>query len=279
MPVWICAACAVEHPDTAEPPTRCRICNDERQYVPMSGQSWTTLERLGAAGTQLTIVEVEPNLFGISEHPQVGIGQRAHLIRTAGGNLLWDPTGFVDEAGAEQVRALGPVAAIVASHPHMYGVQVEWSRALGGVPVLVSEADREWVQRPDAAVEFFGGDFFSGDHEVVPGVTLRTPGGHFPGSVVAYWSEGAEGRGVLLSGDTIFPGPDGKWVSFMRSYPNNIPLSIAVVDRVARATNAHPFDRIYGNFGGVIPTDAQAVVRRSADRQMSWMRGDFDDLT
>ena len=274
MPVWICKACAVEHPDTAVPPIVCRICSEERQYVPISGQAWTTLAELSAAGTKLTIEEVEPNLFGVSEHPQVGIGQRTHVVRTAAGNLLWDPTGFVDEDGAARVRALGPVVAIVASHPHMYGAQVEWSRALGDVPILVSEADREWVQRPDAAIEYF-----SGEREVVPGITLRTPGGHFPGSVVAYWADGAEGRGVLLSGDTIFPGQDGKWVSFMRSYPNNIPLSIAVVDRVANAVNAHPFDRLYGNFGGVIPADAQAIVRRSADRQMAWMRGDFDALT
>jgi hypothetical protein len=274
MPVWICRACAVEHPDTAQPPASCRICSEERQYVPISGQAWTTLAELSALGTTLSIEEVEPDLFGISEHPQVGIGQRAHLVRTNAGNLLWDPTGFVDEDGAARVRALGPVAAIVASHPHMYGVQVEWSRALGGVPVLVAEADREWVQRPDEAIEYF-----TGEPEVVPGITLRTPGGHFPGSVVAYWTAGAEGRGVLLSGDTIFPGQDGRWVSFMRSFPNNIPLSIAVVDRVANAVNAHSFDRMYGNFGGIIPTDAQAVVRRSADRQMAWMRGDFDDMT
>jgi glyoxylase-like metal-dependent hydrolase (beta-lactamase superfamily II) len=275
MPVWICRACAVEHPDTEHPPAVCLICSDERQYVPLTtGQSWTTLDSLAAAGTSLAIDEVEPDLFGITERPTVGIGQRAHLVRTDAGSLLWDPTGFVDAAGAARVRELGPVVAIVASHPHMFGVQVEWSRALGGVPILVAEADREWVQRPDPAIEFFAGEL-----AILPTITLRTVGGHFPGSLLAYWSAGASGKGVLLSGDTIFPGQDGKWVSFLRSYPNNIPLSAAVVDRVATATIAHPFDRIYGNFGGVIPWDAHAVVRRSADRHMAWVRGDFDHLT
>jgi len=275
MPVWICRACAVEHPDTEHPPAACRICSDERQYVPLAtGQTWTTLDSLAADGTSLVVNEVEPDLFGITERPTVGIGQRAHLVRTDAGNLLWDPTGFVDAAGAARVRELGPVVAIVASHPHMFGVQVEWSRALGGVPILVPEADREWVQRPDSAIEFF-----SGELAILPTVTVRTVGGHFPGSLLAYWSAGASGKGVLLSGDTIFPGQDGNWVSFLRSYPNNIPLSAAVVDRVAKATLAHPFDRIYGNFGGVIPQEAHAVVRRSADRHMAWVRGDFDHLT
>jgi glyoxylase-like metal-dependent hydrolase (beta-lactamase superfamily II) len=275
MPVWICSACAVEHPESEHPPAVCRICSDERQYVPLAtGQRWTTLAELAAGGTRLVVEEVEPGLFGVSEHPTVGIGQRAHLVTTPAGNLLWDPTGFVDEEGAARVRELGAVVAIAASHPHMYGVQVEWSRALGGVPILVAEADREWVQRPDPAIHYF-----SGDREVVPGVTLRTVGGHFAGSLLAYWEAGASGRGVLLSGDTIFPGGDGEWVSFARSFPNHIPLSAAVVDRVATAASSRPFDRLYGNFGGVIPADARAIVRRSADRHMAWVRGDFDALT
>jgi hypothetical protein len=275
MTVWICRACAVEHPDTPAPPAVCKICSDHRQYVPLAGQAWSSLPELAAAGTTLSIVPVEPDLFGINEYPSFGIGQRAHLVRTDAGNLLWDPTGFVDEAGAAAVLELGPVAAIVASHPHMFGVQVEWSRALGGVPILVSAADREWVQRPDDAIRFIDAD----DHLILPGITLRTIGGHFPGSLLAYWSAGADGRGVVLSSDTIFPGQDGKWVSFARSFPNHIPLSAAVVDRVATATIAYPFDRLYGNFGWVIPTDASAIVRRSADRHMAWVRGDFDNLT
>jgi hypothetical protein len=105
------------------------------------------------------------------------------------------------------------------------------------------------------------------------------PGGHFPGSTVVHWAAGAGGAGVLLSSDTIFANPDLVSVSFMRSYPNRIPLSAAVVDRVAKAVAEYPFDRLYGNFDNVIPTDAAAVVRRSADRHMAWVRGDFDHLT
>jgi glyoxylase-like metal-dependent hydrolase (beta-lactamase superfamily II) len=154
----------------------------------------------------------------------------------------------------------------------MFGVQVEWSRALGGVPVLVAEADAAWVQRPDAVVETW-----TGEREVLPGVVLSQPGGHFPGSSVVHWP-GADGRGVLLSGDTIFANPD-RTASFMRSYPNRIPLSGAVALRVAEHVARRPFDRLYNNFDGVIPADALAVVQRSAARHAAWTRGDFDDLT
>ncbi|MDN5857683.1 MAG: MBL fold metallo-hydrolase [Pseudonocardia sp.] len=272
MTVTICRTCAVEH---AEPlPEVCRICADERQWVPAEGQLWTTLADLRDDGTTVVVTELEPDLCGIAARPAVGIGQLTKLVRTPSGNLLWDPIGYLDDAGAAAVAALGPVAAILASHPHMYGVQVEWSRALGNPPVLVPEADAEWVARPDDAISTW-----SGIREILPGVTLFQPGGHFPGSTVVHWAAGAGGAGVLLSSDTIFANPDRVSVSFMRSYPNRIPLSAAVVDRVATAVAGYPFDRLYGNFDNVIPDDAAAVVRRSADRHMAWVRGDFDHLT
>jgi glyoxylase-like metal-dependent hydrolase (beta-lactamase superfamily II) len=274
MAVWICLACGVEHPESDAPPATCAICLDERQYVPRTGQAWASLEQLVSDGYRVRIANVEPELFGITSTPEVGIGQQSLLVRTLAGNLLWDPVGFADEEAAGKVLELGPVAAIVASHPHMYGVQVAWSRLLGGAPVFAAEADREWVQRDDPSITYW-----SGDLEVVPGITLRTVGGHFPGSAVAMWQAGADGRGVLLTGDTIFPGPDGRTVSFMRSYPNRLPLSAAVVDRVANAVADLPFDRLYGNFGGVVDAHAREIVRTSADRYMAWVRGDFDNLT
>ncbi|QJW35083.1 MBL fold metallo-hydrolase [Cellulosimicrobium protaetiae] len=268
---WICRTCAVEH---AERPDVCAICADERQWVPASGQAWTTLAELAAAGERLVLEELEPDLFGLSSEPSVGIGQQAKIVRTPAGNLLWDPPGYVDDDAVARVRALGPVVAIAASHPHMFGVQVAWSRALGDVPVLVAEADAHWVARPDPVIETW-----TGEREVLPGVVLSQPGGHFPGSAVVHWAAGAEGRGVLLSGDTIFANPDRTSVSFMRSYPNRIPLSAAVVLRVAEHVARRPFERLYNNFEGVVPADAREVVLRSAQRHAAWVRGDFDHLT
>ena len=270
MDWWICRTCAVESAQRAEV---CPICADERQWVPAGGQEWTTLDRLQAEGHRVTVRELEPDLFGLSVSPGVGIAQESKLLRTPAGMLLWDPVGYVDETAVAAVRALGDVVAVAASHPHMFGVQVEWSRTLGGVPVLVSAPDVWWVQRPDPVVETWTGEL-----EVLPGVVLSQPGGHFPGSAVAHWAAGADGRGVLLSGDTVFANPDGT-ASFMRSYPNRIPLSGAVALRVAGHVARRPFERLYNNFDGVIPADATEVVRWSAHRHAAWCRGDHDDLT
>ena len=270
-PFWICSTCAVEH---AERTDVCGICADERQWVPRDGQKWTTLAELRASGTRVIVREFEPDLFAITSSPGVGIGQTSKLVRTDAGAVLWDPLGYVDDDAVAAVRALGEVVAIAASHPHMYGVQVEWSRALGGVPIFVSDADAGWVTRTDPAVTTW-----SGERELLPGVSLVQTGGHFPGSSVLHWAQGASGRGVLLSSDSIFANADRSSVSFMRSFPNPFPLSGAVAERVAARVTALAFDRLYGNFDAVIDTDARAIVQRSAARHAAWTRGDFDHLT
>jgi hypothetical protein len=273
MTIFVCRTCAVEQPDTSEPAAVCAICSDERQYVRPTGQQWTTLAELGAAGHRGTVAEVEPGLYGITIEPSVGIGQRALLVQTPAGNLLWDPNGYLDEDLVATVRQLGGVAAVAASHPHMFGVQVEWSHRFGNVPVYVQAADREWLQRNDQVVATW-----DEKTEVLPGVVLHRIGGHFPGSAVVH-CVGADGRGVLLSGDTVAGTPDEHWVSFMRSFPNKIPLSAAVVAKVADRVLDLDFDRLYDNFGGQVLSDASGWVRRSADRYIAWVRGDFDHLT
>jgi len=269
----LCRTCAVEQPDREQPPASCAICSDDRQYVRPSGQRWTSLEELAAEGHTGRVAEVEPGLQGISIEPSVGIGQRALLVQTTAGNLLWDATGYLDDELVAQVSELGGIAAVASSHPHMFGVQVEWSHRFGGVPVYVQAADREWLQRDDAVVRTW-----EEKTEVLPGVVLHRIGGHFPGSAVAHFT-GADGQGVLLTGDTVAGTPDEHWVSFMRSFPNKVPLSAAVVAKVADRVLQLDFDRLYDNFGGQVTRDASSWVRRSADRYIAWVRGDFDHLT
>jgi hypothetical protein len=269
--VWICATCAVE---TSRPEGVCPICADDRQWVPREGQIWTTLAELAESGRGIKLARPEPGLLGLSAEPQVGIGQQAHLVSTPAGNLLWDVPGYVDDDAVARVRERGDVLAITASHPHMFGVQVAWSKALGGVPVLVCEPLMEWVQRPDPAIVTWRGQY-----ELAPELTLHEVGGHFIGSSIAHWATGAEGRGVLLTGDSIHVNPDRATVTFLRSYPNRIPFSAAVVERITSAVESLPFDRIYDNFGHTIERDAARVVRDSADRYKGWVNGDFDHLT
>ena len=214
--------------------------------------------------------QLEPNLFGIGTTPTFGIGQRALLVRTPHGNVLWDCITLLDEATIAIITALGGLAAIAISHPHYYSSMVAWSRAFDNAPILLHAADRDHVMRPDAAIEYWEG----ATREVVPGVTLTQVGGHFAGSTVLQWDAGAEGRGALLTGDTVQVVPDRQFVGFMRSYPNLIPLPPQEVARMAAVLDARRFDRIYGAWWDFhIERDAHAVVQASAARYAARSRG------
>ncbi len=259
-------------PTPDQPPSTCPICSDDRQYVRPTGQRWTTLAELTEAGHRGSVSEVEPGLLGITIGPSA-----AWASGPAGPDADGQPalgcTGYVDDDLAGQVAAAGGVAAIAASHPHMFGAQVAWSRHFDDAPVYVAAADAQWVQRPDPVITTW-----DEPTEVLPGVTLHRIGGHFPGSAVAHVA-GADGQGALLTGDTVAGTPDEHWVSFMRSFPNKLPLSAAVVEKVASRVLTLDFDRLYDNFGARVASDAAAWVRRSADRYIAWVRGDFDHLT
>ena len=265
MPAFICSGCGTQYPPSQAPPDVCPICTDERQFVPAAGQSWTTLEGLPKAHSN-KFRRLTAGLTTIETTPAFGIGQRAILAHTPAGNVLWECLALIDEATVDVLNGLGGVAAIAISHPHYYTTMVEWSRALGGVPIYLHAADREWVMRADAAVQFWEGT----TKAIGSGVTLVRLGGHFAGGTVLHWADWSKGLGVLLSGDILQVVPSGH-VSFMWSYPNLIPLSAAKVQGMVKILEPFAFDAVYGSFSGrgQIDTNGKQVVAASVARYIA----------
>jgi hypothetical protein len=106
MTAFICIACGTQYPVSEAPPHACPICTDERQFVPASGQSWTTLERLRKTHTN-KFRRLATELMTIETTPPFGIGQRAILARTPVGNVLWDCVALVDDATVDVLKGLG----------------------------------------------------------------------------------------------------------------------------------------------------------------------------
>jgi hypothetical protein len=267
MKHFICKTCGTQFPKSNIPPAHCPICDDERQYVGHDGQQWTTLEAL-QQDHRNRIKEVEPNLVGIGTEPAFAIAQRALLIRTPAGNILWDCISLVDAATISAVQDLGGIAAIAISHPHYYSSMIEWSRAFNA-PIYLHAADRAHVMRPDDAICFWEGD----TKELWAGLSLIRGGGHFEGGTMLHWPAGAGGKGALLSGDIIQVVPDRRWVSFMYSYPNLIPLPAREIRRIVKTVEPFMFDRIYGAWWNrVVLEDAKAALQRSAERYIAAIR-------
>ena len=258
---YICVTCGTQYPDSDREPDNCPICEDERQYIGHNGQQWTTLEQIKADHTNV-FKEVETNLIGIGSEPRFAIGQRALLIQSPSGNILWDCISLIDEETIAEVNDLGGIDKIVISHPHFYSSMIEWSQAFNA-PIYIHSDDKEWVMRPDDGIEFWEGETLQLSDEL----TIIRCGGHFSGSQVLHWAEGADGKGVLLTGDTIYVTADRRYVTFMYSYPNQIPLSPSAVRSIVTSVEPFDYDRIYsGWFGAVLKENAKQGVRYSAQR-------------
>jgi len=261
MESFICKTCGTQFPPSEIPPAHCPICEDERQYVGWNGQEWTHLAELRASH-QNEVRPLEPGLTGIASRPGFAIGQRALLVQTPEGNLLWDCISLLDEATVKAVKDMGGIRAIAISHPHFYSSLQEWSLAFNA-PVYLHALNRKWVMNPGGGVHYWEGERL----DLFGGLALVRCGGHFPGGTVLHWPGGAEGRGAILSGDIINVVQDRRFVSFLYSYPNQIPLPARAVRQIAAAVEPLAFERIYGGWWErEVLQDGKEAVRRSAER-------------
>lgn len=257
---YICQTCGVQYNASVQPPAHCPICEDDRQYVKEEGQLWTTLEAVNKAYTN-KIEKVADHVYAIYTAPAFAIGQRAHLIQTPGGNILWDCITNLDTETIARITELGGIKTIALSHPHYFSTIVEWSRAFDNAPVYVNALDAEWLGRADDCIHLW-------DEPVADlwnGIQLMRCGGHFPGACILYWPAG---KGALFVGDTIQVAPNRKTVSFMYSYPNMIPLPKREILSIQATVAPLAYNAMYGAFGMYIRTNAQAAMDRSVKRYL-----------
>ncbi|GLA68817.1 hypothetical protein AtubIFM55763_007017 [Aspergillus tubingensis] len=277
----ICTTCGTQF-STPTPPTPCPICDDPRQYLPPTGQDYTTLRALRAPNHEPQLKNIlaplNPNsttttsnkIYTLHTTPKHCIGQRAFLLLTPHGNILWDCIPYLDTETITNINALGGISAIIISHPHYYATHLVWAEAFN-CPVYLSSEDREWVMRVDTSsnTNIAGGSgnarqiFWDGQEvEVLPGsgvIGVKT-GGHFPGSSVLWWKD----EKVMFLADTIGTIPSGVGdygdrgrregtasYTFMWSYPNMIPLPPDDVHGIWKALKHTEFDRAYGAFMGM----------------------------
>ncbi|KAF2482324.1 beta-lactamase-like protein [Neohortaea acidophila] len=252
----ICVACGTQFDvPLSSPPKSCRICDDPRQFVPPTGQSWTSLHTLRSSKETHTN-KIHPDstnasVHSISTSPKVGIGQRCILLETPHGNVLWDCITYLDDATVDFIRSKGGLKAIVISHPHYYSTHLVWAEVFGCSVYLAAE-DEEWLCREDVGGRrrFLGEE--SVREEIVPGVVAVKVGGHFPGSLVLGW----EGR--LFIADSFVTAPSAYYhidrppgttsYAFMWSIPNMIPLPPSELLKMWKALEGVEFESTYGAF-------------------------------
>jgi glyoxylase-like metal-dependent hydrolase (beta-lactamase superfamily II) len=268
MSLCSCEQGGAQFPESGAPPAACPICEDERQFVNWKGQTWLSREQFGAS--HRLVRRDDLGLVGFAVEPGFAIGQRALLIREPDGCVLWDCVPLVTSEAIEHVRSLGGLKAIAVSHPHFYGAVADWSEAFGSVPIYLHGNDRQWITRPHPAIVAWSGE----SHRISDGIALVRTGGHFAGGTIMHWRGGAEGRGALLTGDIAMAAMDRRWVSFMYSFPNYIPLNASAVRAIWRAVEPLAFDRLYGAWWGKnIASGARAAFEASVKRYLDAISG------
>ncbi|KAL1411864.1 hypothetical protein Q8F55_002839 [Vanrija albida] len=277
----VCATCATQYPG---PRDDCElecwpllnlgpVCEDPRQWVPGTGQAWTSLHQLVKGGRRNHLLrDVEdPRISLIATEPFFAIGQTPIVLETAEGSVIWDCSAVITEPLVAHLVALKrPLKAIAISHPHFFCTSLTWARALG-VPLYINELDREWYARAGSLRE---GEvvFWRGTHALTASITLVECGGHFPGSSVLYWDRGGEpllseadarapDSGLLLVADTIMVQPTQKGFTFMWSYPNAIPLHPTDVLHIQKVLAEYDYDSVTCSW-------PDRWVRAGAKRQM-----------
>ncbi|KAB8766481.1 hypothetical protein FH972_026641 [Carpinus fangiana] len=251
----VCCACGTQYHQLG-PDRRCRICDDPRQFIPPTGQQWTTLKELQGKHENVFSADSlagDPDILSIQTEPKFAIGQRCLLLKTPHGNILWDLIAFLDAATVARIRHEGGLAAIIISHPHFYTTHAAWSQAFA-CPVYTFQQDESWFNMPSTAPGLQRSVVSAHRYAPagLPDVQVILCGGHFDGSSVLHWPA----KDALFVADTLFvvpsalnphPRPAGHpTFSFMWSIPNELPLGPDAIYRIWKALDGIEFRKAYG---------------------------------
>ncbi len=100
---------------------------------------------------------------------------------------------------------------------------------------------------------------------------------HFVDEATIRVKAGAGGKGVVCSADIATVNLDRKSFTFMRSYPNHIPLSAKAVRAIAAALTPFQFDRVYSHFfERVLDAGAKPILQESVERYVAAIGGAYD---
>jgi glyoxylase-like metal-dependent hydrolase (beta-lactamase superfamily II) len=264
----ICTACGTQFPLSSDrpelypvpgndTPELCPICNDDRQYIPEKGQGWTTLKDL-SDNYGVIIKKINEHLYELIMAPSFAIGQRALLVLTPGGNILWDCIALLNEPTIAFIKSKGGLKAIAFSHPHYYSTMNEWGASFD-CPIYIHERDEPWVYNKGPRIRLWSGI----EHSLWDGIRILHIGGHFPGSSILHIPF-LSPEGTVLCGDTFAISPHKKHISVMYSYPNRIPLPLQEMQRIKRLILPLPFDTLFGYAEFLtIYSDAKQILENS----------------
>lgn len=253
----VCSTCGTQYAPNSQLPELCVICNDDRQYIPPGGQEWLGMRRLKEKYT-VDITSLGTSLYSLKVQPHFALANRALLVNTPGGNVLWDCIPLLNQATIKFVNNMGGLKAIAISHPHYYTAMNEWAQEFGCL-VYIHSDDNLWPVYQSDNLRFWEGDEFP----LWDGIRIIHTGGHFPGSCVLHIPDMSE-NATVLCGDSLYISPSRRHLAVMYSYPNQILISKKEFKAFWKNTAKLKFDTVYGAFDKQeLKGNAMQIFRKS----------------
>ena len=265
MERFVCVTCGTQFPDADDAAAERARSATTRASTSRSRAS-SGRRSPSCAPTTATRSGDEGALTGIGTEPHVR-DRPARAARPARrANLLWDCVTLLDDATAAAVERRGGLAAIAISHPHYYSAMVEWAHRFD-CPVLPARG------RPRVGHAARPRDRVLGGRDARPrrradADPLRRPLRRRHRAAPA-----RRGRAAVAATSSR-SSPTARWVCFMYSYPNLIPLPEAAVQAMARRARAVRVRARSTAPGGARSSrrDGAGIVRRSAERYARALR-------
>ena len=223
------------------PPPDCPVCTDVRNDLPEDG--WRFLPEAEVAATHDgAFRQLAPDLWAFNTTPALGLAGTGWLIVREGGNIAFEAAPYYSAAMLAQIRALGGIDMLAASHVHGYGALFQLQREFAPEIVAIQREDLQLTKAFAVTAPY--------DEvlELAPGYTLHQVGGHYAGQAALHDAPGRR----LFCGDMFKVDQDagGRSVALSshKAFHKNIPLTHAELRRYRDVIATLAFDAVLTPF-------------------------------
>ena len=214
---YACANCGFWQSYFAIPPD-CPVCTDVRNDLPEDG--WRFLpETEVAASHSGNVREVAPGLWAFTTTPNLGLAGTGWLIVRDGGNIAFEAAPYYSAEMLDQLRALGGIRFLAASHAHGYGALFQLQREFAPEVLAIQRDDLKMTKAFRVTTPY------DEQFDLAPGYRLHHVGGHYEGQAALHDETGRR----FFCGDMFKIDQDAagvsQAVSSHKAFHKDIPLT------------------------------------------------------
>ena len=253
MPLsWFaCAHCGFWQRHFAPPD--CPVCTDTRNDLPEDGWRFLPEDEVRATHSGAWR-QVAPNLWAFTTTPNLGLAGTGWLLIRPEGNIAFEAAPYYSDAMLDQLRALGGVRFLAASHAHGYGALFQLQRELQPEVVAIHRDDLHMTKAFRVTWPY------DDTLELAPGCTLHHVGGHYEGQAALHDLPGRR----LFCGDMfkIDQDADGRShaISSHKAFHKDVPLTHGELRRYRDVIAPLAFDAVLTPFEYAPEVDREVAL-------------------